>query len=154
MHAKTTCKHLNNGKIKKQNQPVKSQILSNPLNKNLRKSFNDADIFLIVVIIFVLIISSIFAFRKSNPQTSYAICEIDGKPVRKISLDKEQKIDLNNGMELEVKKGRIRVSKSDCPQQICVKHSWLKYNSDIIVCVPNRCIVYVDKQHHLDYISR
>jgi len=124
------------------------------LNKTLRKSFNRADIFLIVVVIIIVIISSIIAFRKDKQQNSYAICEIDSKFFRKIALDKTQKIELDNGMELEVKKGSIRVSKSDCPQQICVKHSWLKYNSDIIVCVPNRCIVYVEKQHHLDYISR
>ena len=124
------------------------------LRKTLLKSFNKADISLIVVIIFITVFLSIIAFQKDNSKNTYAICEIDGKPVRKISLDKDQKIDLNNGMELEVKKGRIRVSKSDCPQQICVKHSWLKYNSDIIVCVPNRCIIYTEKDSHLDYITR
>ena len=123
-------------------------------NKFFYKSFSKPDIFLIVVIIFIAFFSSVIAFKKDNSKNSYAICEIDGKPVRKISLDKDQKIDLNNGMELEVKKGRIRVSKSDCPQQICVKHSWLKYSSDIIVCVPNKCIIYTEKKSNLDYITR
>ena len=118
------------------------------------RSFSRADIFLIVVIIFIIIISILFAFRKNNQRCSFALCEIDGIFVKKIPLNKNKIINLNNGMELEIKKGKIRVSKSDCPHQICVEHSWLKYSSDIIVCVPNRCIVYVEKQHHLDYISR
>lgn len=124
------------------------------LRKTLLKSFNKADISLIVVIIFIAIISGIIAFRKDNSKNSYAICEIDGKVVKKILLSKSQRVDLKNGMELEIKNRRIRVSKSDCPHQICVKHGWLKYSSDIIVCVPNRCIIYTENKDELDYISQ
>lgn len=123
------------------------------INQSLIKSFNKADIILIVILT-ILICLSFFAITKKNQQTSYAICEIDRKVVKKILLSKSQRVDLRNGMELEVKNGRIRVSKSDCLQQICVKHGWLKYSSDIIVCVPNRCIIYTENKDELDYISQ
>jgi len=123
------------------------------INQSLIKSFNKADIILIVILT-ILICSSFFAITKKNQPTSYAICEVDGKVVKKILLSKSQRVDLKNGMELEIKNRRIRVSKSDCPQQICVKHGWLKYSSDIIVCVPNRCIIYTENKDGLDYISQ
>ncbi len=52
--------------------------------------------------------------------------------------------------------GKIRVMESDCPQQICVKQGWIKSPNDMIVCVPNRTIIYLKsdkKENKLDYIS-
>lgn len=124
------------------------------VRKTLRESLTKADVVL-VIIVFLLALFSGFAFlRNKEPNPSYAICEIDGEIVKRIPLDTPQMIDLGNGMELEVQNGKICVAKSDCSEQICVKHGWLKDSSDIIVCVPSRCIIYIEKQKELDYITR
>jgi len=38
------------------------------------------------------------------------------------------------------------VKDSDCPQKICVKHGWLRYANDVIVCLPNKTILYLTKK--------
>ncbi len=63
-------------------------------------------------------------------------------------------ISLENGMMIEVKDRRIRVKDSDCPQKICVKHGWIRYGNDVIVCLPNKTIIYLKKKSDLDYITR
>jgi len=41
----------------------------------------------------------------------------------------------------------VRISRSSCPQQICVKQGWRKKSGDVIVCVPNRLIVNIHSSH-------
>ena len=43
----------------------------------------------------------------------------------------------------ECRQGRVRVSHSDCPARVCVKHGWIERTGERIVCVPNRLIVEV-----------
>lgn len=37
----------------------------------------------------------------------------------------------------------VRVSHSTCPNQICVRQGWQKRSDGVIVCVPNRLIIYI-----------
>jgi len=86
-------------------------------------------------------------------KSDYAVIEYNGQ-TENISLSKDQIFTLENGVVIEVKGGRIRVKDSDCPQKICVKHGWLRYANDVIVCLPNKTILYLPKKSDLDYITR
>jgi len=86
-------------------------------------------------------------------KSDYAVVEYNGK-IEYISLNKDRIIALENGIVLEVKDGRIRVKDSDCPKKICVKHGWLRYANDVIVCIPNETIIYLKKKSDLDFITR
>ncbi len=114
--------------------------------------FTLADGILIVFVIVAIIVSSIFVY-KNGAESEYAIIEYNGQ-TENISLNKDQMISLENGMMIEVKDGRIRVKDSDCPQKICVKHGWIRYGNDVIVCLPNKTIIYLKKKSDLDYITR
>jgi len=113
--------------------------------------FSFADGVLIVFLIFLIIFSSIATYQKIV-NYDYAIVEIDGNS-REISLANDAIIDLGNGQILEVKDRRIRVKESDCNQQICVKHGWLRFSNDAIVCIPNRTIIYIPRKSELDFIT-
>ncbi|TSA24873.1 NusG domain II-containing protein [bacterium] len=114
--------------------------------------FTLADGILIVFVIVAIIVSSIFVY-KNGAESEYAIIEYNGQ-TENISLNKDQMISLENGMMIEVKDRRIRVKDSDCPQKICVKHGWIRYGNDVIVCLPNKTIIYLKKKSDLDYITR
>jgi hypothetical protein len=45
---------------------------------------------------------------------------------------------------LEVEHGRIRVSKADCPDGICIRQGWVSGGLLPIVCLPNRLVVTFD----------
>jgi hypothetical protein len=70
----------------------------------------------------------------------------EGKLLKPLRLDKDQEIILLDGkMLIEVKEGRIRVKKSDCPRKICVNTGWIKTPGQIIVCVPNKVLIEIKR---------
>ncbi|MEA2104655.1 MAG: NusG domain II-containing protein [Candidatus Cloacimonadota bacterium] len=126
--------------------------------KKFLKRLTKADIGLVITLVLLTIGSSVSFLKKNTNNFDYAECRIDGKLVKKIDLHKNCEVNLNNGMILEVNDNRIRVIKSDCKKQICIKQGWIKTTNDIIVCVPNRTIIYLknskNKNSDLDYISK
>lgn len=123
------------------------------LNKReLLSHFTIVDAILIFFIILAIIISALIVYRNGE-KTEYAVIEHEDRS-ETVSLDEDRIYNLENGMVIEVKDGRIRVKDSDCPQKICIKHGWLRYANDVIVCLPNKTIIYLQKESDLDYITR
>jgi len=114
--------------------------------------FTLADGTLIVFVIITIIVSSLFVYKK-GVKSDCAVIEYNGKS-ENISLNKDRVFTLENGIVIEVKDGKIRVKDSDCPQKICVKHGWLRFANDVIVCLPNKTIIYLQQKSDLDYITR
>lgn len=124
-------------------------------SKWLKRHLTKADIALIGIVVAVALASSTIIISGSPNDSISAICEIDGKVVKRIELNTEQIVDLQNGMKLEIVPGKIRVVQSDCPNQICVSHGWVKGPHDVIVCVPNKTIIYLEQQEDsIDFITR
>lgn len=64
--------------------------------------------------------------------------------LEKIVLEKDKTFAIKDGrMQIEIKQGRIRVVKSDCPQHICVNMGWIQYSGQTIACVPNQVLIEV-----------
>jgi len=120
--------------------------------REILSHFTLADGILIAFVTIAIIVSSLFVYKK-GVKSDYAVIEYNGQ-TENISLSKDQIFTLENGVVIEVKGGRIRVKDSDCPQKICVKHGWLRYANDVIVCLPNKTILYLPKKSDLDYITR
>jgi len=123
------------------------------LNKReLLSHFTLADGILIIFVILAIIGSSLFVYKRVV-KGDFAVIEYSGKS-ESISLNRDQIFTLDNGIVIEIKDGKIRVKDSDCPQKICVKHGWLRYANDVIVCLPNKTIIYLKKKSGLDYITQ
>lgn len=59
-------------------------------------------------------------------------------------LDQDQKSVLLDGkMLVEVKNRKIRVSKSECPRQICVNMGWIQHPGEAIICVPYKTVIEI-----------
>ena len=120
--------------------------------RELLSHFTLADGVLIGFVVILMIVSAVFVYK--TPQIdACAIIEYNGRS-EQVSLRKDRIFSLENGMMIEVKEGKIRVKGSDCTQKICVKHGWLRYANDVIVCLPNKTIIYLQKKSELDYITR
>lgn len=71
----------------------------------------------------------------------------DGKTLYTLDLGKEKdrtfKIKYSGGGSntVEIKDGKIRISEADCPDKVCVKHSWLESKDLPIVCLPHKLII-------------
>ena len=68
----------------------------------------------------------------------------DGKLVQRIdlrSVPAPYTLEVGEGNTLEVERGRVRMLRADCPDQICVHQSWSSSAAKPIVCLPNRVTV-------------
>ena len=107
------------------------------------------DVVLIVLILFIstgVILFTRLGLNWQLPGIPEASVYHEGKLLKNLRLDKDQEILLLNGnMLIEIKEGRIRVKKSDCPRRICVNTGWIKTPGQIIVCVPNKILIEIKR---------
>ncbi len=109
-----------------------------------RKLFRPADMIPIIILLAVPIIYLIAA-AASEHDGVYAEISCGGEIVGTVSLDKDcvYSYPLTGEMEFTVADGGIRVSKSDCPDKVCMGAGLLSRAGDTAVCVPNKVVVTV-----------
>lgn len=104
----------------------------------------------VFIIGFVLVLSAVsllwFVHKRSQgsskPKT--ALIYLKGALVEQVDLGKGQTTSLLDGkMQIEIKNGKIRVLKADCPNQICVNMGWIQYSGQTIACVPNKAMIEI-----------
>ena len=105
------------------------------------------DAILIGLVLFFSVVS-IFWFTHRYTQESSsakkALIYQNNNLLEQVELDKDKTITLFDGrMQIEVKAGKIKIIKSDCPQHICVNMGWIKYSGQTIVCAPNKVAVEI-----------
>lgn len=105
------------------------------------------DIFLIALILFFSIASVLrvtYSRIKQSAQARTALIYEKDKLIEEVPLKGERIITLAAGqMQIEVKGGKIRVRKADCPQHICMNMGWIEYAGQSIVCVPNKVVIEI-----------
>jgi hypothetical protein len=98
------------------------------------------DMFLVAILsLFVLSILAFNLFFQKNGQT--VEISVDGKIVAVKNINKDEQIKLEHNI-ITIKNGKVAMEESNCPDQLCVKHTPLKKSGEII-CLPNRVIVKI-----------
>jgi len=68
----------------------------------------------------------------------------DGRLEQEIGLSENRKVGLFGGkLWVQIKEGRIRVAKADCPEHICMNMGWIQNAGQTIVCVPNKVLIEI-----------
>lgn len=101
-------------------------------------------------------------FFTSTEQLSPAQATIkaEGKVLRTIDLDPaggNEIIQIAGRLgpaTVEVAAGKIRMREANCPEQICVKQSWIQSPGSTIVCLPGEIIIHVDGPAPVDAVTR
>ena len=105
----------------------------------------------VVIIVFILLLSAGFLLRTQfnlNREPSKgmgAAVYYDGKLDKRLDFGKDREIVLLNGkMVIEVHGEKVRVKKSECPRQLCVKTGWIQHPGESIICVPFKTVIEID----------
>ncbi len=102
-----------------------------------------------LVVVFVIVLSVIFAFSFFGKSASSKVLEIkaDSAVYKKIPLNGqslEVPVQSNEGhLIVEVQNDRVRVVDSTCKDHLCVKQGWIDRVGESIVCLPNRISVSI-----------
>lgn len=101
-------------------------------------------IVLILSLSLALIVHAAFGSRVSSSKPIEASIYQDGKLVTRLSLKEDQQSSLYDGkMLIEIKDGKIRVARSDCPHQVCVRVGWIAHSGEAITCVPYKSVIEI-----------
>ncbi len=92
--------------------------------------------------------------RDGEARARTAIVEVDNAEYARIPLPPQRgaaattlEISTGQGRKalLEVSAdGRVRMARSDCPDQVCVRTGWIAAPGKTIVCLPNRIVVRIE----------
>lgn len=108
-----------------------------------------ADKKLIGVLLFLSLTGVIFTFTWfRSVQQNIAEIYIDGNLVRRVLLrpDFQETYRIGEASHynvIEIRNGRIRMKEADCPDQDCVKMSWISLAPQQIVCLPRRIVIKI-----------
>ncbi len=93
------------------------------------------------ILIIVVLITSVFSFFyiKSKMNTVCATIYYQQKELGTFSLTKDKIINIDKGIVVEIKNGKVRMKESTCKNKYCIKQGWS--NSVPIVCLPNKVLI-------------
>lgn len=74
------------------------------------------------------------------------VASLDLKVDDKVLLEKSKYPDLLADLEVEVKDGKVRISKETSPNNICSKQGWTDSTTKPLVCLPNKVHVQVKNE--------
>lgn len=113
-------------------------------------SARQSSIFEMSVIALILLVSITLLLWRSlsvghqSSEPESALIYIGDKLAQEVNLRQNTLISLAmNNIQIEVKEGKVRVAKSNCPKQICVNTAWIKTPGQTIVCVPYKIVIQI-----------
>jgi hypothetical protein len=85
------------------------------------------------------LVSDAFSTRSSEASIYH-----DGRLIERVSLKPDREMTLEEGkMVIQIKDGKVRVLKSDCPRQVCLRVGWISHSGESITCVPFKTVIEI-----------
>lgn len=110
-------------------------------NSPSRKTFKPTDIIIVLAAAAVLALALILRNVSSESGSNAAVFH-NGEQIALLTLTKDGVYPFDDyGVTIEVKSGKVRISKSDCHDKICEKTGFISSPMQTIVCLPNRISV-------------
>ncbi len=98
-----------------------------------------SDKILIIIVLILILCSSSMYFQKNN--NNIVEIKFKNKIYGTYDLKKNQIISVTDEIIVEIKDNKVRIKKSNCKNQICVKQGWS--NMAPLICVPNQLAVSI-----------
>ena len=112
------------------------------------------DILLISILVISLVSWLVVWSITANNKNRKAVITHDDEVIMELDLSVDREIELynlENGKKLEyrmiiiVKDNKIWVEENECPNHDCIKEGKKSKVGDVIICLPNKIIIRIDK---------
>lgn len=106
--------------------------------------FRLADIFLILVIVFIIMIAVKFSNRLEYDSSIVNIVTPDSSFAVALSTDTLFFLQGRMGnIELQIENNAVRIVEAPCPGQDCVNSGWIREQTESIICLPSGISVHI-----------
>lgn len=122
----------------------------------MRKLLNKYD-WLLIILTLVLSVGLYFTFDYFFGQAggtaniyydNRLVASLDLSTNDKVTLEKKKYPLLLDDLEVEVKDGKVRISKETSPNNICSKQGWSSSPISPLVCLPNHVYVQIESENN------
>ncbi|NMC57068.1 MAG: NusG domain II-containing protein [Eubacteriaceae bacterium] len=103
---------------------------------------------IIIVAAVALIALGIILITASDANNKAVSITVDQKPYMTMSLNKDTTLTVATqygSNTIQIKDGSVKVTSADCPDKICVHTKAAHKVGNIIVCLPHRLIITIEK---------
>jgi hypothetical protein len=103
----------------------------------------------VVLVLFVALAIGSFRFGslvRAGDAGLAAIITVNHREVATVTLNKNSDFNVQGALgeiTLQIEKNSIRVRRSSCPNQVCVRQGAVGRPGEMLVCVPNRLVVWL-----------
>ena len=99
----------------------------------------------LIAALLLLALALYFLFSAGQESGACAVVVVDGEVAGRYPLSKNGTFPLNGGTNtLVIEDGYAFLSDATCPDKICVHMGKIRYEGQVIVCLPNRLYVTVE----------
>lgn len=102
---------------------------------------------ILIGILLILAISSVLLLR-ANSQPQELDIFVDNELWGSYSLWEDKEIEIEDGITVEIREGRVRMKESTCRNQICVNQGFSK--SLPVICAPRKIALMIRHRQALD----
>ena len=93
---------------------------------------------ILIAVLLCLGIGLLVVSRSHNRTGAYAVVMVQNQEIARYSLA------VDGGTNtIEIKDGRVRMLEAFCPNHLCIRQGWIRFENQSIVCLPNRLSVIV-----------
>ena len=101
------------------------------------------DILLVLVLVAVGVVLLIVT-KNNGKEGAYVVVMVQNSEEARYSLAVDGVYDINSGTNtIEIKDGRVRMIEAFCPNHLCIRQGWIRFEGQSIVCLPNKVSVTV-----------
>lgn len=120
---------------------------------------NKSDIKLLVILFIIVIIICLSTLFFQSDEDKNALVYYENNLVLTIDLTKAgtQTYTIDGALGnviIEKKDNMVRVIEENSPNHICSKQGYIKESYEVLICLPNKVVVKIDKQAEIDTIVK
>lgn len=108
---------------------------------------------ILVGIIVVVAVAVFLYFQLNKSNGNYVRVTLNKKEIATYPLDKDGEYNIASGDNynlLVIKDGKAYIKEASCPDKLCVNQGKVSYNSESLICLPNKLVVTVVSDNESD----
>lgn len=112
--------------------------------------------FILILSLSIIGIILFILFNFNSSEGSVATVYYNNKLIKKINLNNNAEYDVegyNGNIHIVVNNKKIKVEEENSPLHLCSKQGYIKNNTDVIVCLPNKIVIKIDS-NELDTVIK
>ena len=118
--------------------------------------FKKADILLLASLFLLGVLSILFVQLRSGDSSDTVVITVDGNTFGSYPLSQDREIEVRTEFgfnRVTIRDGSVSITESDCPGHDCEAFGRISRPRQVILCMPHRLCVSIERETDVDMVS-